>query len=58
MKKNSIIQGNYELLIFYLLKLLNVNCTLFLKSFSHRRFIKLLSASQLFNDTSLFKFSF
>ena len=40
-----------------MLKFLHVNCTFFLKSFSYRRFIKLLSASQLFNDASFFKFS-
>lgn len=40
-----------------MLKFLNINCTFFLKSFSYRRFIKLLSASKFFYDTSLFKFS-
>ncbi|EJW98671.1 hypothetical protein EVA_13227 [gut metagenome] len=41
-----------------MLKFLNVNGTFLLKSFSYRRFVKLLSASQLFYDTSFFKFSF
>ena len=39
------------------MKLLNVNSALLLESILYRRFVKLLTSSQLFYNTSLFEFS-
>ena len=58
MKRIQYFKGFYGILIFHSLQLLNVNGTFLLKSFNYRRFVELLSASQFFNDTCLFKFPF
>lgn len=56
-EKNSIIQRKLRIINLLLAEVFVRKLHVLSKSFSYRRFVELLSASQLFNDASFFKFS-